>query len=552
MHEFQIQHPELSSPDMETRFSERDVILITYGDMVQSGGASHLRTLAGFLDKYVSGAINSVHILPFYPYSSDDGYAVIDYQRVNPELGSWDDVRLIGDNFNLMFDGVFNHVSARGDWFQGFLRDDPAYQNYFITVEPGTDLSRVFRPRAAPPYTRVTTLSGEKLVWTTYSQDQIDLNYKNPEVLLEIVDTLLVYVSQGMDIIRLDGAAYLWKDVGTSCINLPQTHTIIRLLRTILDEVAPHVAILTQTNVPHTENVKYFGDSRNEAQLIHNFALPFMVLHAFHKGNAVALAKWTGSIDWPTGGQTAYFNFLAGHDGIGMLPVYDILPESEITHVVERVRALGGDVSDKVNEDGSFTPYELNMNYLDSLADPRESNEDTELVAKRFLASQAIMLSLPGVPGVYFHSLIGSRGWRQGVQQTGQVRAINRQKLNMDDLEKELANPGSLRSLVYRGYLHLLRIRAASPAFHPAGNTHIHALHPAVFSLLRTSLDGQSHIICLHNVSDQSLTIDLDLVSMQVNHAATYVDAISGFQYPTAKRRLEIKMNAYQVFWLVN
>ena len=547
--DFKTWHPELSSANRETYLSEQDVILITYGDMVQSRDSSHLRTLAGFLNRHAADSINTVHILPFYPYSSDDGYAVIDYRKVNPELGSWDDIQLIGERFNIMFDGVFNHVSARGDWFQGFLRDDPVYRQYFITVEPGTDLSCVFRPRATPPYTPVLTPSGEKLVWTTYSADQIDLNYKNPKVLFEIIDTLFLYVSQGMDIIRLDGAAYLWKQVGTSCTNLPQTHTIVQLLRVILDEVAPQVNIFTQTNVPHPENIQYFGDGRNEAQLIYNFALPFMVLHAFHKGVAGALIDWVNDVDWPASGQTAYFNFLAGHDGIGMLPVYDILPENEIEFVVERVRAMGGDVSEKVNEDGSLMPYELNVNYLDALSNPNTPNEDTELVAERFLAAQAILLSLPGVPGVYFHSLVGSRGWADGVRQSGQARTINREKLDFEQLEEDLVDPDSLRSLVFHGFLKLLKIRAASPAFHPAGIARFFDIHPRLFSVVRVSTDGLSTVLCLINISNKPLNIRLDLESLDIS-TVRYVDMISGRQYEPISQLLEVDIEPYKVIWL--
>lgn len=550
--DFKIRHPELSSAERGTRFNERDIILITYGDMVQSEGASHLRTLAGFLNRYAAGAINTVHILPFYPYSSDDGYAVIDYRKVNPQLGSWEDVRLIGDRFKLMFDGVFNHISSQSEWFLSFLKQEPKYQDYFITVEPGTDLSGVFRPRPTPPYTRVTTSRGDRLVWTTYSSDQIDLNYQNPAVLFEVLEIILDYISRGGRMIRIDGAAYLWKEIGTTCINLPQTHTIIQLIRTVLDFVAPQVAIFTQTNVPHDDNVKYYGNGQNEAQLVYNFALPFLTLHAFNRGDASKLSSWAANMLWPVGGKTAFYNFLAGHDGIGMLPVYDILNEQEIEFVVERVKALGGDVSVKLNEDGTYTPYELNVNFLDALGDPGNRFADPALICARFLASQAILLALPGVPGIYFHSLFGSQGWRAGVRQTGQARAINRQKLDVNVLEKELADPESLRSLVFRGYLQLLRIRAASQAFHPAGMGQILSLHPGIFSILRVSADSQTHVICLHNVTGQSVNVCINLRSLLVEASPSYSDMNLSRKYFSSRDRLDVEIAPYQVMWLQN
>ena len=160
--------------------------------------------------------VDDIHLLPFYPYSSDDGFSVIDYKQVNPALGTWDDVARVGQNFHLMFDGVINHISAQSAWFKAFLQDDPKYRDYFIVVEGEPDLSQVVRPRTLPLLTEFTTPSGAKKVWTTFSADQIDLNYANPEVLLDIIDVLLFYVAHGAELIRLDAIAYLWKEIGTT------------------------------------------------------------------------------------------------------------------------------------------------------------------------------------------------------------------------------------------------------------------------------------------------------------------------------------------------
>lgn len=548
---FKEAHPELASSG-KRKFDQRDVILITYGDMVQEPGQPHLVTLQKFLDRYVRDSLNTVHILPFYPFSSDDGYAVIDYCRVNPELGSWEDIRALGHDFYLMFDGVFNHISASSEWFQGFIRQDGAYADYFITVHEGDDLSTVFRPRKTPLTRKIHTARGEKWVWTTYSADQIDLNYHNPEVLFEVVKTLLLYVEQGADIIRFDGAAYLWKEAGTSCINLPQTHALIRLFRSILDVVAPHVLIFTQTNVPDDENRAYFGNGRNEASLIYNFALPFMSLYTFHKGNATKFSSWVEGIDWPYGGGTVFFNFLAGHDGIGMLPIYHLLSEDEIMDVVDRIKSLGGNVSYKSNEDGSLTPYELNVNYLDAMENPDKPLESIELIAKRFLSAQAIMLALPGVPGIYFHSLFGSRGWHEGVKLTGQARSINRQKMDSNALERELADPGSLRNHILHGFLNLLNGRKASQAFNPAGRMKVLHLNPYIFAILRISPDYKTHVICLHNVSNRKLVAEVDLNTLSVKSSKRYLDLLSTQIYLPIKKQLKLEMEPYQFLWLQN
>ncbi|HLA06853.1 MAG TPA: alpha-amylase family glycosyl hydrolase, partial [Anaerolineales bacterium] len=272
--------------------SERDSILITYGDQVQSSNERPLQTLGALCKQYLTGVVSGIHILPFYPWTSDDGFSVVDYRQVDPALGDWDDVSSMQSHFRLMFDGVINHISSQSGWFKGFLRDDPRYRDYFITIEDEPDLSQVVRPRALPLLTAFDTSSGEKRVWTTFSADQIDLNFKNPEVLFEILDILLLYAERGATFIRLDAIAYLWKEIGTTCIHLPQTHRVIQFLRAALNEAAPHVHLITETNVPHVDNISYFGDGTNEARLVYNFALPPLTLHAFHTGDASVLSNW--------------------------------------------------------------------------------------------------------------------------------------------------------------------------------------------------------------------------------------------------------------------
>ncbi len=433
-----------------SELTQRDAILITYGDQVREPGVAPLRTLTDFCRKHLRGVVSGVHILPFYPYSSDDGFSVMDYRTVDPALGTWDDVARLGHDFRLMFDAVINHASRQGAWFQGFLRDEPRYRDYFIVVEGDPDLSAVVRPRALPLLTEVQTAAGPKRVWTTFSDDQIDLNYTNPDVLLEVLDILLFYVAQGAEFIRLDAIAFLWKEIGTSCLHLPQTHRVVQLIRAVLDEVAPHVRLITETNVPHRDNISYFGDGHNEAQLVYNFALPPLTLHALRTGDARVLSEWAAGLILPSE-QTTFFNFLASHDGIGLNPARGILPEAEIAALVAGVEAHGGLVSYKTNPDGSRSPYELNINYFDALNDP-QADEPLATQMDRFMASQAILLAMIGVPGIYFHSLFGSRGWPEGVAQTGRNRTINRQKLALPALEAELADPRSLRAQVFRRY----------------------------------------------------------------------------------------------------
>jgi glycosidase len=549
MGRFQAEHPRLPNRLAEERISQRDTVLITYGDMVQESGMTPLGSLAQFLESHLAGLVSTVHILPFYPSSSDDGFSVIDYRQVDAQLGSWADIAAVGKQFRLMFDAVINHISAQSAWFQGFLRDEPRYRDYFTVVNPGTDLSQVFRPRALPLLTPVETAAGPKQVWTTFSEDQIDLNYSNPDVLLEVIETLLFYVGQGAELIRLDAIGFMWKEIGSSCIHRPQTHRIIQLMRQVLDVVAPSVILITETNVPHQENISYFGDGRNEAQMVYNFTLPPLTLHAFHTGNAAALSQWADTLILPSN-RVTFFNFLASHDGIGLMPLKGLLSEATVQEMARRVEALGGHVSYRHIPDGGQSPYELNINYLDALGEPQEK-ADNKLVARRFLAAQAIMLALRGVPGIYFHSLFGSRNWTEGVQQTGRYRTINREKLTRLELEAELADPDSLRYQVFAGYQELLRARTGHPAFHPNGQQQVLFGPEAVFGLVRTAPDESASLLCLHNVSNRPQQYSLELATGGLAPAAALVDLIRGERYAVdARQAVQLTLPAYGVLWL--
>ncbi len=532
------------APNARARLTQRDAVLITYGDQVHEPNVPPLRTLADFCARHLAGAINTIHILPFYPYSSDDGFAVADYRAISPALGTWDDVARVGAHFRLMFDAVINHVSAQHAWFQGFLRDDPRYCDFFVVVPVGADVSRVVRPRTFPLLTEFETASGVKRVWTTFSADQIDLNYRNPDVLIEVVDTLLFYIARGANWIRLDAIAFLWKELGTTCLHLPQTHRVIQLLRAIVDRVAPHVILVTETNVPHADNVSYFGDGTNEAHLVYNFALPPLTLHAFHSGDARALTRWASTLTLPSK-QVSFFNFLASHDGIGLNPARGILAEAEIDALVARTRAHGGLVSHKTNADGTSSPYELNINFFDALAEPN-GNEPLEMQIDRFVGAHAMMLALVGVPGIYLHSLFGSRGWRAGVAQTGQHRTINREKLERAALERALNDPTSRRQRIFARLTRLLRVRAGHPAFAPNAEMRVLDVNPALFALQRTGVAGEA-VLCLQNVSRQPQTARLDLRNLSATTSRTIVDLCTNQMHAESRT---IHLMPFQTLWL--
>jgi len=521
--------------------NEKDVVLITYGDNIQTTNKNPLQSLLKFADEYLDQAINVIHILPFYPYSSDDGFSVIDYKKVNPVLGDWKNIEDIGQKFNLMFDLVANHISSKSIWFKEYLKGNPEYDNYFISVDKDTDISSVTRARAHPLLTKFKRKNKEIYLWTTFSPDQIDLNYSNEKVLMEIINVILFYADKTARVIRLDAIGHIWKKLGTSCINLKEVHYVIQLIRTILNEIYPDVLLVTETNVPHKENISYFGNGFNEAQLIYQFALPLLVLHTFYTGNALRLLEWTSKIK-DISDKTTFFNVLATHDGLGVVPVTNILTDKEIIDIANDVKEKGGYVSYKIVKDGTEKPYEMNTTYYSAVTDSKNSEE---LNIKKFIASQAIILSLLGIPGIYIHSLFGTENYLEGVAKTGQKRTINRKKFQYDKLKKNLENSDSREHKIFTEFIKLIHKRKSEKAFHPNGKQEVLFLKKGIFSLLRTSPNGKGKIIALHNVTNNIQKYYFTKNQYGLNKKE-YFDIISEKAINVEK----ISLIPYQIMWL--
>ncbi|MEI6055944.1 MAG: sugar phosphorylase [Lentisphaerota bacterium] len=513
--------------------SENDAFLITYGDSLLEDGISPLKTLNTFAECYLKGIINYIHILPFYPWTSDDGFSVSDYFAVDRNLGDWSDVERIARNFKIMFDAVVNHISAKSEWFQGFLNGDEKYDNYFIISEWLDELKKVTRPRTHPLLTDFQTRKGVKKVWTTFSDDQIDLNFCEAEVFLKVIELLLFYASKGASAIRLDAIGYIWKEIGTNCIHQPEAHKIIQVWRDILEEIAPDVILISETNVPHKDNISYFGNGKNEVKMVYQFPLPPLVVHTLQTGNAEALLKWASGLD-KVSESTTFFNFLSSHDGIGVIPATGLLSKDEIDSMVKKVEQHKGLISYKTNPDGSQSPYEMNINYLEAISRP---DEGIELRAKKMLSAQFILLSFIGVPAIYIHSLLGSLNDFEGLKKTGRNRSINREKLNYAKLCEDLQNQDTLRSKVFAGIKKLLEIRKKHKAFSPLAEQIILNIHPSVFSIVRCCSDEE--ITVLGNISGNEVAL------LNLNFRGQ--DLISGKSVQS-----RVKLRPYEFMWIKN
>ena len=515
-------------------WDEKDVVLITYADQFSAKGEKALPVFTRFYNEWLARTFSHVHLLPFYPWSSDDGFSVIDYHSVAPETGSWQDVAELKQSASLMFDFVCNHMSAKSEWFANYLAQKPGFDDFFISVDPETDLSAVTRPRALPLLTPFKLHDGSvRHLWTTFSDDQIDLNFASPQVLIAMVDVLLHYLAEGARYIRLDAVGFMWKIPGTSCIHIEQTHCLIQLFRAITDAVAPGTVIITETNVPHKDNISYFGDGENEAQMVYQFSLPPLVLHAVHRQDVKALCQWAGSLALPST-KTTWFNFLASHDGIGLNPLRGILPESEILSLVEKLQQEGALVNWKNNPDGTRSPYEINVTYLDALSS--QDSPDDERIA-RFILAHAVLLSFPGVPAVYIQSILGSRNDYEGVERLGYNRAINRKKYTAGQVDLELNNKQSIRHKIYSRLSEFIAIRRGERAFHPDAQAMFESLDEQILKIVRVADNGE-RITALFNFSHNVHTVYEKVLSG--------VELLSG----QAIDGTELTLNPWQVMWI--
>ncbi|MBY8917863.1 sugar phosphorylase [Nitratireductor sp. L1-7-SE] len=524
-------------------WSEKDNYVITYGNTLVDGEHKPLDLLHDFSERYLAGVFTGIHILPFFPFTSDDGFAVTDYREVNSQLGDWADISRIAGHFRLMSDLVMNHCSSQSRMFSDFLQGHEPWDRFFKVANPDDDLSAVVRPRTHPLLRAFETESGIKHVWCTFSHDQVDFDFSNPRVLFEFLDIIREHIERGVRTIRLDAVAFLWKEIGTRCIHLRQTHEIIRLIRLLCDYREEPIVLITETNVPNVENLSYFGN-RNEAHMIYNFALPPLLLHALLGGTSKYLNAWQMAMP-PAQLGCAYFNFSASHDGIGLRPAEGLISEEEILQVIDTVQGFGGRVSYYARPDGD-RPYELNVALFDAFAGTHEGTDDLQV--ERFLCSQAIVMGLEGIPAFYIHSLLATRNDYDGVEKLGYNRAINRKRLDYAMLRKELDDPNTLSARVLSRLKEMVRVRSAQPAFHPNATQFTLQLGEAFFGFWRQSLDRAQSIFAVSNLTAEPRSIP----SMALNliEGDAWCDLLSG--EPVAQLSGEIAFAPYQTRWISN
>ena len=526
-------------------WDQGDAILITYGNTIQSSGELPLVTLSRFLDKYLKRQFTAIHILPFFPFSSDDGFSVIDYSTVNPSLGDWENIESISKKYKLMSDLVINHISSRSRWFENYKNGVKPGKDYFIEGNPSDDFSKVVRPRNSPLLTEVRTKAGIRHVWSTFSGDQIDLNFRNPNVLKEFVSIVRSYLNHGITIFRMDAVPFLWKQKGTSCTNLQPTHEIIKLFHTLIEYYFPSALIVCENNVPSNENLTYFGNA-NEAHVIYNFSLPPLLIYTLLTGRCSHLKNWMMSMP-PAQSGTTYLNFIASHDGIGLRPLDGLISDDGIDKLVEKTKQSGGRVTYRKSREGSDKPYELNITLFDLLKSTFDSDEDNYSV-ERFLCAHSIMFALEGIPAVYIQSIFGSHNDLERLEHTQRNRSINRHIWDEFELEKELSDRQSPHARIFAELKRLLSIRKKQSAFHPNATQYTLHISDDIFAFWRQSINRDQSIFCISNVTATEKLINLRDINL-IN-TDEWKDLIGGRLYFNIQEQLSL--SPYQVLWISN
>ena len=533
------------SKGREDYWSCEEIVLITYADSITSDSRTPLETLKYFADQYLAGRISMIHILPFFPYSSDDGFSVIDYSVVNQSHGDWDQIEAIGENFKLMGDVVLNHCSARSLWFENFKEGRNPGKDFFITVKPDAVLNEVVRPRTTDLLRPTRTIFGEVFVWCTFSHDQVDFNFKNPVVLIEFLKIIRRYLEHRISWFRLDAVGFLWKELGTSCINLPKTHLIIKLIRLLVENRSEDAIIITETNVPNLENLSYFGD-QDEAHLIYNFSLPPLLINTLITGDATQLKRWMMTMPSAKMG-TAYFNFLASHDGVGLRPVEGLLSTAELKNLTDTMVEFGGRLSYRATQSETDQPYEINIALWDALAGTDKLGKD-DFQFDRYICAHAILLALEGIPAIYIHSLLATRNDHSRVENTGNLRSINRHIWDQDALEVHLGNQESHHRKVLVRLLKLIQTRKQQKAFHPNATMFTLNLGPGLLGFWRLSLDREQKIFAIFNISKEKRTLSMETLNLTIEQR--WIDLISGVDF--IDRSGTIELDPYDFLWIGN
>jgi len=525
------------------RWNESHSVLITYADSVYKNGEATLITLRDLLSNYFGSLSKVVHILPFLKSTSDGGFAVSSYETLEEKFGSWDDLKSISKNHYLMADLVLNHVSSSHPWVQQFIKSqEPGISNVF-SPDQNLDWSNVVRPRSSSLFSQINTEDGPKQVWTTFGPDQIDLNWHNPKMTLEFLNLIITYLSNGIKWLRLDAVGFIWKESGTTCLHLPKAHSIVKLLRFLLNNLLEDGVLITETNVPQKENLSYLIPD-DEAHMAYNFPLPPLLLEAIITSRADILNSWI--FDWPILPEdTTLFNFTASHDGVGLRALEGLMNEQRIKDLLINCEKRGGLVSHRRLSNGDDKPYELNISWWSAMED--SSRDGKRFQHERFILSQLLVMALKGVPAFYLPALLASENDIKSFSMTGQRRDLNREKFKSDNLLSVLNNPESNANKNLKYLRNAMDVRSELKQFHPCSEMKCLSKGRSDIVVIKRS-KGPESVFAIHNMTENKINYQLndnDLPKIIDNDFNTH-DFLTSTKYNCKN----ISLDPFQVIWL--
>lgn len=532
--------------------------------------------------------VNYIHLMPLLDCpekNNDGGYAVSDFRRVRPDLGTMEDLKYLADcchenGISLCMDFVMNHTSEEHEWAKRARAGEREYQDryffyddYSIPEQFERTVPQVF-PTTAPGNFTFDPVSG-KVVMTTFYPYQWDLNYANPVVFTDMVGNMLYLANQGIDIIRLDAVPYIWKQLGTNCRNLPQVHNLVRMMRIISDVVCPGVLLLGEVVMEPDKVVPYFGTvEKPECHMLYNVTTMASIWHTVATRDA-RLLRHQMDIMNALPKEYVFLNYLRCHDDIGWGLDYPWLMQFGMEEVPHK-KFLNDFFQGKF--EGSFARGEL-YNDSEALGDARlcgttaslcgveqarrmefqnalgegvknESGWDGEPRGDLALARairydltlHAFMLAQSGIPVIYSGDEIGQEndyGYHQDPKKCEDSRYIHRGNFRWD-LEEERGNKGSVPQQIFDGLRQLEQLRDSHAVFEASADVWtVDTWDNSVLGIIRSR--GEEKLVTLYNFSEQ------DRVAWINEDDGIYLDLISG-------RRMEargVQIPAFGCYWLL-
>lgn len=520
-----------------------DAVLITYADTVHDDVRPGLQCLRRLVNRHLESFASVIHVLPFLKSTSDGGFAVASYQQLEQRHGDWSDLANLAEGRRLMADLVLNHVSASHPWVHQFLNNEEPGRSCVLEAAPDPCWSDVVRPRSSALFTQLAGANGKRRVWTTFGPDQVDLNWRSPQVLIGFAELLMRLCRHGVRWIRLDAVGFVWKEPHTTCIHRPEAHQLVEVLRFLLNETFDDGVVVTETNVPEQENLSYLINGR-EAHLAYNFPLPPLLLEATISGRADLLNAWLSH--WPALPQdTGLLNFTACHDGIGLRPLEGLMPKIRLLKLLISCEQRGGLISHRRLSDGDDVPYEINISWWSAMADAGIDPSHFQL--NRFLLTQLLVLALPGIPAFYLPALLATPNDVSRFRCSGQRRDLNRPQFKAETLERRFNDPESDVSRVVQALRHAMGIRSSLKPLQPDAEMRVISRHRSDLVVLQRSKSGES-LFAIYNMTSSRLNLALSTLVKDPDRSHWY-DCLADQGLPEGQRQLQLE--PYAVHWLV-